>query len=298
MSDLPRLLFCANPLRPRAPDSTFEGEVAAARAAGFETEVFGLEALVAGEADRALARVPRAEPPAPLAYRGWMVRDVEYRRLYEALVAKGYAPVTSPAAYDEAHYLPLAYPLLEGETAKTAWSHGDDLDEAFRAAASLGPGPLVVKDFVKSAKHRWRDACFLPDASDRRAFDAVCSALRAERGERFEKGFVFRRYLPLRERGVSMLGAPIHDELRLFFWRGELLALPAYDALPGGPASLARFAELARRFRSPFLTIDVALADDGRWLVVESGDGGVSGIPPAIDDATFYAALAAAMRAR
>jgi ATP-grasp domain-containing protein len=291
MSELPLILFCSHPLRPAAADPTFEGEVAAARAAGFDTQTFGLEALLAGEAGRALARLPPADAPRPLIYRGWMLRDVDYARLHGALAAKGYEPVTSPAAYDEAHYLPFAYPLLEAETAPTAWSYGDDLDAAWRAARSLGPGPLVVKDFVKSAKHRWREACFLPDASDRPAFDAVCSALRADRGERFEKGFVFRRYLPLRERGTSMLGAPLHDELRLFFFRGGLLPLPVYDDAPGGRAQFERFGAIARRFQSPFLTIDVALADDEHWLVVESGDGGVSGIPPAIDDASFYAAL-------
>lgn len=295
---LPLLLFCNDPRRPFAPDSVFDGEVAAARASGFETKVFSLEALVDGNADRALSRVPKAESPTPLVYRGWMTRDITYRRLYDALVAKGYTPQTSPEAYDEAHYLPFAYPLLEGETAETAWSYGDDLDAAHRAAMSLGAGPLIVKDFVKSAKHRWREACFVPDAGDRQAFDAVCSALRTERGERFEKGFVFRKYMPLRERGTSMLGAPLHDELRLFFWRGELLALSAYDDLPGGRASLDRFSALARRFRSPFLTLDVALTNDERWLVVESGDGGVSGIPPSLDDAAFYTALADAMRAR
>ncbi|MCU0686621.1 MAG: ATP-grasp domain-containing protein [Polyangiaceae bacterium] len=298
MSELPLLLFCDNPLQPSAPDWSFDGEWAGAKAAGFETKLFSFEELVAGQAGRALARLPAAGAARPLIYRGWMMRDADYARLYEALVAKGYAPVTSPAAYDEAHYLPFAYPLLGADTAETAWSHGDDLDAAWAAARSLGPGPLVVKDFVKSAKHRWREACFLPDAFDRTAFDAVCSALREDRGEHFAKGFVFRRYLPLRERGVSALGAPLHDELRLFFWRGELLPLPPYDAPEGGRASIERFGETARRFRGPFLTIDVAIDESGGWRVVESGDGGVSGVPPAISDATFYEALAAAARAR
>ncbi len=297
MSELPLLLFCNSPLQPSAPDWSFEGEVAGAHAAGFETKLFDFEALVEGDAGRALARVPAAGAKRPLAYRGWMLRDVDYVRLYDALVAKGYTPVTTPAAYDEAHYLPFAYPLLEAETAQTVWSDGDDLDAAWAAARLLGPGPLVVKDFVKSAKHRWREACFLPAGFDRPAFDAVCSALREDRGEHFAKGFVFRQYMPLRERGTSMLGAPVHDELRLFYWRGELLPLPAYDALPGGRPSLGRFDALARRFQSPFLTIDVALDGEDRWRVVESGDGGVSGVPPALDDADFYQALAEAMRA-
>ena len=46
------------------------------------------------------------------------------------------------------------------------------------------------------------------------------------------------------------------------------------------PRSLKLVPEsVARRFASPFLTLDVARDDEGGWIVVESGDGGVSGLP-------------------
>jgi hypothetical protein len=35
----------------------------------------------------------------------------------------------------------------------------------------FGDAPLVLKDYVKSQKHAWDEACFIPSASDRKAFE-------------------------------------------------------------------------------------------------------------------------------
>ncbi|WP_140798105.1 ATP-grasp domain-containing protein [Myxococcus xanthus] len=42
---------------------------------------------------------------------------------------------------------------------------------------------------------------------------------------------------------------------------------------------------------SPFLTLDVAMLQDGGWAVVEVNDGGVSGLPPGLDPRTLFEAL-------
>ena len=86
-----------------------------------------------------------------------------------------------------------------------------------------------------------------------------------------------------------MRGTPVHEEYRTFFWRGA----PVWSALGEG---LAPWAAIARRFRSPFVSLDVARREDGVLRVVESGDGGVSGLPVHCDPDHFYAALAAAIR--
>ncbi|WP_240358390.1 ATP-grasp domain-containing protein [Myxococcus vastator] len=53
------------------------------------------------------------------------------------------------------------------------------------------------------------------------------------------------------------------------------------------------FEPLARRIGSPFLTLDVAMLQDGGWAVVEVNDGGVSGLPPGLDPRTLFEALLA-----
>lgn len=54
---------------------------------------------------------------------------------------------------------------------------------------------------------------------------------------------------------------------------------------------LALWQDLAKRFESPFITMDIALQADGSWFVVEVGDAGVSGLPMGVDELRFYAAL-------
>lgn len=292
---LPAILFCSDPISPRLVDETYQAEAREARARGFPALRVSFEELVRGNTEQALAPVPRASHPGEaVLYRGWMLRDRYQEALYRGLVELGYRPLVTPDAYAQAHYLPRAYPLLEGWTAESVWTDSDDLDLAVATAARLGPVPAIVKDHVKSAKHRWKEACYIPDATDAGAVARVTRELLAERGNLFEKGLVYRKFLPLREHGKSMLGAPIHEELRLFFVGGELLDLRGYQSLRAEQAGalVAALTCLARRFESPFLTMDIALTVDDQWKVVEVGDGGVSGLPMTLLEDDFYEALA------
>lgn len=271
------------------PDPDFAAEVDAARDAGFVCRFFDFDALRAGEP----YRLP--EGSGPLLYRGWMCRDTEYAALHARLVDAGWTPVTTPAAYDEAHYLPLAYRHIVDETPRTRWIEGADEDAAWTLYdAEFRRGDALIKDWVKSAKYRWREACFLPAGTDRTRFAEVFAAFLTERSTLFEKGVVLREFHPFRELRTDMRGLPIHEEYRLFFWDGQPLVLPDVLLPPGPEAEMARWQSIARRFVSRFLSLDVARDEGGAWKIVETGDGGVAGIPGSIAPHAFYRALRAA----
>jgi hypothetical protein len=216
-------------------------------------------------------------------------------RLCQAVVARGYTPVVDAEAYSETNYLPLAYTRLVDDTPHSVWNQSGDEDAAWELYQSMRDHDALIKDWVKSAKHRWREACFLPAQTDRARFGELFRAFRAERGKLFERGVVLRRFHPLRRLGTDMRGMPIHEERRLFFWQGALLATNASPEPGGALDELPRWTALARRFASPFLTLDVARDDSGAWIVVESGDGGVSGLPLDLPPAALFGALAAAI---
>ncbi|WP_193214572.1 ATP-grasp domain-containing protein [Luteolibacter marinus] len=113
---------------------------------------------------------------------------------------------------------------------------------------------------------------------------------REERGRLFNRGVVLREFLPIVERGSDIRGLPLVEETRLFFWQDEPLVIPE-PSTPGPMDEIGRWKEIARRFRSDFLTIDVALLEDGSWKIVETGDGQVSGLPVGLDPERFYASL-------
>lgn len=287
-----RVLFPNHPLKAKKADPDYQKEFEAAEEAGFGCEVYSLEELRAGDVCAALGNCSlAANENEDIVHRGWMMTDEEYRRLFEGLVAKGYRPVVNPDQYAEAHYLPNAYKHLEGYTPESKWMFGSETDEAWRLYQGLSNGDVIVKDFVKSAKHRWKDACFIPKGTNRERFEEIIRALLVARGTMFNKGLVFRRYHRVVELEKDARGIPVHEEYRMFFWKGELVG--ATPALRGnGPLEkLELWTTIAKRFSSPFISMDVAREESGGWIVIEVGDGGVSGMPDGIESKEFYEKL-------
>ncbi len=257
-------------------------------------ELFSLESLRAGDPKAAAERCSPARVPGEmLTHRCWMMSDHLYAALSKELHAKDYAPAVSPAAYAEAHYLPLAYRHLEGRTPKSIWMEGKDEDAAWKLLQELGGGDAIIKDWVKSAKHRWKDACFLPAEVRLERFREIFQAFLGARGMLFEKGVVLRCFHQLFSQGEDLTGQPLHEEYRMFFWKGKLLAAtPPTDGTGPFPA-LLEWEEIAQRFASPFITLDVAREESGGWLIIEAGDAGVSGLPVSISAHDLYTALTA-----
>lgn len=286
------ILFPHDPISPEKPDADFAGEYFAALRQGFSAGLYHHEMLEAGDAYEALAGVPSVDhAPHRLLLRGWMLSGERYAELYSGLCQMGYFPEVSPAAYEEAHYFPLAYPHLEGSTARTGWISGDDPAEAWTLYQSFSRSDAIIKDWVKSAKHRWSDGCFLPAGTDAERFGEIFRTFRQARGDLFNRGVVIKEFLPLMSSGTDMRGFPLTDETRLFFWRGKLIVRPLESSTPCALDSLAEWESLARKFKSPFITIDVAPLTDGTWKVIEVGDAGVSGLPTGIAPEQFYARL-------
>ena len=283
------ILFCM-PGTSDQHNPQLNAEVEAVGELGLNSHLVRTEDVVDGHLDR----LERALPPGqgqPLLYRGFMLTEEEYDQLYDELVRLGYSPVTNPADYAEMHYLPNYYPAIEKLASPATWIWDTDLDEAWEAASSLGEPPYLVKDHVKSAKEDWSNSCFIPPGADREVFDRTCKSFIEFRGDRFERGLAFRRFLPLRKLGESDQGYPIHDEYRLFFWQGQLLMGEAYHELGGEQNDFSRFELLGEKFGSPFFTADVAQLENGEWMIIEMGDGGVSALPPLVEPFAFYELL-------
>jgi len=294
-----KVLFPNHPLKPRLPDPGYQTEFEAARGAGFGCELYNLEDLRAGDATEATKYCGMASQSGePIIYRGWMMSEAFYAALFGSLVARGYQPVTTPEQYAQAHYLPNAYPFLKGRTPESVWVEGKDMAGAWGKYEQRGRPAAIVKDFVKSAKHRWKEACYIPAGTERGRFDEILAAFLQARGNLFEKGIVLRRFHELVKLEDDIRGQPVHEEYRLFMWQGSLLA--ATPAIRGnGPFDLlGEWEAIADRFENRFISMDIARQQDGSWLIVEVGDGGVTGLPSSIETEMFYGALHEKMKER
>jgi hypothetical protein len=73
---------------------------------------------------------------------------------------------TDAGQYQQAHELPGWHPALAAVAPQAAWTDGDG-QAGFRTACErLGPGPAVLRDYVKSMKHHWHEAAYIPDLAD------------------------------------------------------------------------------------------------------------------------------------
>lgn len=217
-------LFPCHPLKSRLPDPDYESEADAAHEAGFESEFYNLELLREGRASEAFKGLSQSSPTGePILHRGWMMSDDLYAKMHEQLVGKGYLPVVSPTQYAEAHYLPNAYPLIDGLTPHSSWMSGNDMESAWTLYQQMREDDALVKDFVKSAKHKWNEACFIPANTNRERFEQIIHAFLRARAAQFNKGIVFRRFHELVTLERDLRGQPVHEEYRMFFWQGQFL---------------------------------------------------------------------------
>jgi hypothetical protein len=292
------LVLCRDPLEPTRPDRAFEAEGAAIEALGLPYALVDHDALVRDDdPGRAVRRVPEQAQPVLAAYRGWMVTPRQYGRLYEALSARGVVLINDPDQYRHCHHLPESYPVIEGLTPRSVWLTGDlGLNRIMEALVPFGNAPVIVKDFVKSRKHEWAEACYIPSAADRDAVARVVARFLELQGEDLNEGLVFREFVEFEPVGIHpKSGMPLTQEYRVFWLDGSPVFWSPYWAEGEYEVTdppIERFSALAAAVRSRFFTMDLARRRDGGWMIVELGDGQVSGLPRESDAGRFYSALA------
>ncbi|WKU06645.1 ATP-grasp domain-containing protein [Micromonospora sp. HUAS LYJ1] len=276
------LIVPADPLRPRRPDPHFAAEAQAAREAGHPVAVVDHDALAAGrDVTRAVAGVPAADDAV---YRGWMLSATGYAGFAGALRARQVTLRTDPDRYRRAHELPGWYATAAALTPESRWTVGVDRTDFDRVRTALGSGPAVLRDWTKSAKHHWHEACFVPELADGDAAWRVATRLCELRDDDVAGGFVLRRFEPLS--GV---------EIRTWWVDGRcVLTGPHPDTpteLPDVPVDLGPLAAVVTALDLPFVTADLAWRADGRWRLVEIGDGQVSDRPSTMAPQALIAAL-------
>ncbi len=293
-----RVLFCAHPFERGAVDPEYDPELRACRTLGIQHALVRIEPLLErGDAAAATRTVP-ARAPGPALYRGWMLHPDRYAELSAALATRGDHLVNPPASYRHCHWLPESYAAIEPWTPRSAWLPAAEvsMDRVVGLAAAFGQRPLVVKDYVKSRKHEWAEACFIPDATDRAAVERVVGRF-LELTEDLQGGIVLREFVQLEQVGAhARSGMPLAREWRVFWLdRRPVLVAPYWPEVAGEPPPVDAFVEAASRVQSRFFTMDLARRTTGEWIVVELGDGQVAGLPDGSDPARFLAELAGAI---
>lgn len=295
----PVILFCEDPLQSKKVEPDFEAEYTAAIENGFETALVNYEELLAGnEQDKTLNRILYSDVLKEVIYRGWMLTPVKYTGLYNQLLSKNHKLINTPQEYQNCHYLPDSLQYIQDRTPLTIfekYTGSDSIEAILNRSEIFGKNPVIIKDYVKSEKHDWDTACFVKDASDKSKLRETILNFMALRGTFLNEGMVVREFLALNELTIhSKSQMPLTEEYRLFFYRHQLVGL--YDYWEEGVYAFSKpdtkdFEQLAAHIGSHFFSMDIARKQNGDFVIIELGDGQVSGLPDALDKNLFYRKL-------
>ena len=294
-----RLLFCSDILNPREPDSAYHAEVEASKQLNIPFDLINYEALVyENDAAKAVRHITAGKQSEAI-YRGWMLKPHQYERLTQALLNQNITLINSPEQYVHCHHLPESYPIIEGLTPPSVWmktAQEIDFDQVMALLKVFDSKPIIVKDFVKSQKYYWDEACFIPSASDRVSVERVVRRFMELQGDDLNEGLVFREFInfePLIAHAKS--GMPLTKEFRVFCAEGKPIYTTRYWSEGDYANSLPivdQFVDIIARIESHFFSMDIAKQLDSGWMIVELGDGQVAGLPETANPIEFYSALA------
>ncbi|MFD2334548.1 ATP-grasp domain-containing protein [Cohnella sp. GCM10020058] len=291
-----KILFCSDPLASNVADEEYRQEYECARKLGIDVHLVSLESVLDGELNKAIKRIPTFEAPEMFIYRGWMLKPNDYEKMYYALQRKNAVLINSPQEYSNGHYFPYSYEVIKKVTPLSTWLGIEELtngyDVLFERMHLFKNKPVMIKDYVKSRKHEWEEACYIPDASDRQRAQAVLQNFIERQGTELNGGIVIREFIQLEQLAKHpKSGMPLSNEYRLFFLYHKLVQCMGYwdeaDYQQEIP-NLDLFVDLAKGVSSPFFTMDIAKTISGEWKVIEVGDGQVSGLPSHADMEQFY----------
>jgi hypothetical protein len=291
------ILFCDNSID-RKVDPDFQDEHDAALRRGFQVGLISYEDINASNITRSISRLKSQSKLETAIYRGWMITPGKYALLYEALLAKNIKLINNPEEYKSCHYLPESYKWIKDFTPKTNWiplTGEADFDKIFKLIAEFEDGPIILKDYVKSQKHNWDEACYVPNASDQERVRNVVLRFIELQGADLNVGLVFRKFEELEFlTNHHKSGMKLTKEFRLFFlWRRLIQVSQYWDEGDYGEVKpdLTLFSDVSQRIGSNFFTMDIAKKKDGEWIIIELGDGQVSGLPESVNIDSFYESL-------
>ncbi len=293
------IVFPSDPSAPQQPALQYSREYTGAKKAGFQTGFVGTEIQFGGDASL-FSKTPPMVPGSSL-YRGWLLKPTYYGILSDALQLLGAPLIVGAEAYRDCYEFPRWYKHIFTSTAKSISIAGapQDFNIPYLAsilAGTFGQSGVIVKDWIKSRKENWYDACYMPSAQDKAEVERVIGNFLAYMGETFTGGLVlreFRRYRKIGNHPKS--GMPLSNEWRSFVaWGKVIYQCPYWDVdLTGisAPPSTSYVESAVQGIRSPFFAVDCAELEDGGWEIVEINVGESAGIPRYGDAETFYQCL-------
>lgn len=243
-----QIIYPSDYFNPNRVDENYEDEFNCARHNGLKCVLLSSQHLL--DSKIKLSESPEAHEP--VIWRGWMLKQKEYRALYNAVKSYGTAMLVSPDDYVSCHYITGWYESCSDYTPETILlTESDDLE---KITSRLKWPSYFVKDYVKSLTTSRGSI-----ARNVEEIQEILTNIKQYRGE-IEGGIVLRKVEDLKP----------ETERRYFSFFGTVYS--ADDVIP------AIVHEIAKHISSPFFSIDMVETASFDLRLIEIGDGQVSDI--------------------
>lgn len=208
-------------------------------------------------------------------YRGWMMKPEQYNKFYNDLLRLyNIKLINTPYEYESTHCFNIAYDRLQDYTPKIAvFSESEAKHIDWDEVKQYFKKGFIIKDYVKSVKG-FNFPDYLDYTYTTEQLDELVNKFIELRGDLYTGGIILKEYVEL-----DKTGGKTH-EFRAFYYKGRLINL--YHNSNNSEDDLKqvrKFAEAIPKLNSNLYTVDFAYRDDDKLIVIECGDGQVSGLP-------------------
>ena len=229
-------------------DENYEDEFNCASDNGVKCVLLSSQHLL----DSKIKLLGNLEAHAPVIWRGWMLKQKEYKTLYNTVKSHSAEMLVSPDDYASCHYITGWYGSCSDYTPETILlTENDDFE---KITSRLKWPSYFVKDYVKSLTTSRGSI-----AKNAEEIQGILAHIKQYRGE-IEGGVVLRKVEDLKP----------ETERRYFSFYGNVYS--ADDVIP------AIVHEIAKHISSPFFSIDMVETASSNLRLIEIGDGQVSDI--------------------
>lgn len=300
------IIYCCDFFNKKSVDMDYLREYEIAKKLGFNIILIDIDDLSYGKLTITKKEINTLTEKS--IYRGWMLSPQQYETLYKKLLEENYYLINNPQEYKHCHYFIENYNKIENTTPHSEWLRQEDLtpENIINILGKFGEKPIIIKDYVKSRKHEWNEAFFIPNAQDTESALKVINTFIERQGEGLSGGIVLRKFEKLKFlTNHSKSNMPLDIEFRIFFFEGKPLQIQYYWDERATESSLFinegyynmplpnidKFINIAKTIQSNFFTMDIAQKENGEWIIIELGDGQVSGLSDKVNILEFYNGL-------
>ena len=218
--------------------------------------------------------------PIKAIYRGWMMKPEIYNKFYNDLLNLNIQLINNPQEYENVHCFNHSYELLKDYTPKSIFFDKDEKIDFNLVKENFSH--WIMKDYVKSVKGFDFPTSFNSNISNDELENYVKKFIEL-RDNLYTGGICLKEYVDLKWENIT-------HEFRAFYYNGILKVIyhnseNYEDILP------IDFATKMPKLNSNFYTIDFALLKNEDIIVIETGDGQVSGIENKESIKTLYEKL-------